>query len=39
VPKRDEVTQALRKLPIEEFNDLYSSPDIFPVIKTTSSYA
>jgi hypothetical protein len=39
VPKRDLVTPEFRKLHNEEFNDLYSSPDIFRVIKPTSSYA
>jgi hypothetical protein len=29
----DEVTEEWRKLPIEELNDLYSSPSIFPVIE------
>jgi hypothetical protein len=32
-PKRDEVTRELRKLHNEEFNDLYSSPNIIWVIK------
>ena len=34
VPKRDEVTGEWRKLHNEELNDLYSSPNIVPVIKT-----
>jgi len=33
-PKRDEVTGEWRKLHTEEFNDLYSSPSIFQVIKS-----
>ena len=33
-PKRDEVTGEWRKLHNEEFNDLYSSPNIFRVIKS-----
>jgi hypothetical protein len=33
-PKRDEVTKEWRKLHNEELNDLYSSPNIFPVIKS-----
>jgi len=33
LPKRDEVTGECRKLNNEEFNDLYSSPSIFQVIK------
>jgi hypothetical protein len=32
--KRDEVTEELRKLHNEDFNDLYSSPNIFRVIKS-----
>jgi hypothetical protein len=32
--KRDEVTGEWRKLHKEEFNDLYSSPNIFRVIKS-----
>jgi len=33
VPRRDEVTEEWRKLRNEELNDLYSSPNIFRVIK------
>jgi hypothetical protein len=33
-PKRDEVTREWRKLHNEEFNDLYSSPNIVRVIKS-----
>jgi hypothetical protein len=33
-PKRDEVTRKWRKLHNEEFNDLYSSPNIVRVIKS-----
>ena len=33
-PKRDEVTWDWRKLHNEELNDLYSSPNIFIVIKS-----
>jgi hypothetical protein len=33
-PKRDEVTREGLKLYIEEFNDLYSSPNIVRVIKS-----
>jgi len=33
-PKRDEVTGECRKLHNEELNDLYSSPNIFRVIKS-----
>jgi len=33
-PKRDEVTREWRKLPIEELKVLYSSPNIFRVIKS-----
>ena len=32
-PKRDEVTREWRTLHNEEFNDLYSSPDVVRVIK------
>jgi hypothetical protein len=32
-PKRDEVVGECRKLHNEELNDLYSSPNIFRVIK------
>ena len=32
-PKRDEVTEELKRLHNEELNDLYSSPNIFRVIK------
>ena len=32
-PKRDEVTREWRKLHNEELNDLYSSPNVFRVIK------
>jgi hypothetical protein len=32
-PKRDEVTEEWRKLHNEELNDLYSSSNIFRVIK------
>jgi hypothetical protein len=32
-PKRDEVEKVCRKLQNEELNDLYSSPNIFQVIK------
>jgi hypothetical protein len=32
-PKRDEVTEEWRKLNNEELNNLYSSPNIFRVIK------
>jgi len=34
VPKRDEVTGEWRKLPYEELNDLYCSPNILRVIKS-----
>jgi hypothetical protein len=33
-PKRDEVTEEWRKLQNDEINDLYSSPNIFRVIKS-----
>jgi len=33
-PRRDEVTGEWRKLPNEEFNDLYSSPNTVWVIKS-----
>ena len=33
-PKRDELTGEWRKLHDEELNDLYSSPNIFRVIKS-----
>ena len=33
-PKRDEVTVEYRKLHNESLNDLYSSPNIFRVIKS-----
>jgi len=33
-PKRDAVTRMCRKLYNEELNDLYSSPNIFRVIKS-----
>jgi len=33
-PKRDEVTGEWRKLHNEELNDLYCSPNIFPVIQS-----
>jgi len=33
-PRRDEVTGERRKLHSEELNDLYSSPNIVPVIKS-----
>jgi hypothetical protein len=32
-PKRDEMTGEWRKLYNEELNDLYSSPNIVPVVK------
>jgi len=35
VPKRDEVTGEWRRLPSEELNAAYSSPNIFRVIKST----
>jgi hypothetical protein len=34
-PKRDEVTEEWRKLHNEELRDLYSSPSIFRIIKST----
>ena len=36
-PKRDEVKGEWRKLNNEELNGLHSSPDIFRLIKSTSS--
>ena len=33
-PKRDEVTGEWRKLHNEELNDLYSLPNIVPVVKS-----
>jgi hypothetical protein len=33
-PKRDKATGELRRLQKEELNDLYSSPNIIPVIKS-----
>jgi len=33
-PKRDEITREWRKLHNEELNDLYSSPNIFRMIKS-----
>jgi len=33
-PKRDEVTREWRKLHKEDLNDLYSSPNTVPVIKS-----
>jgi hypothetical protein len=33
-PKSDEVTREWRRLHIEEFNDLYSSPNVIRVIKS-----
>jgi hypothetical protein len=34
-PKRDEVTRGWRKLNNEELHDLYSSPNIIRIIKST----
>ena len=34
MPKRDDATREWRKLHNEELNDLYSSPNIFRVIKS-----
>jgi len=33
-PKRNEITRECRKLHVEEFDDLYSSPNIVQVIKS-----
>jgi hypothetical protein len=33
-PKRDEVTEEWKKMHTEQLNDLYSSPNIFRVIKS-----
>jgi len=33
-PKRDDVTGQWRKIPNEELNDLYSSPNTMQVIKS-----
>jgi len=38
-PKRDEVTREWRKLHNEEVNSLYSSPNIFRVIKSRMKWA
>jgi hypothetical protein len=38
-PKRDEVTEEWRKLHNEELNDLYSSPNIFRVVKSRIRWA
>jgi len=38
-PRRDEVTGEWRKLHNEELHDLYSSPDIFRVIKSRMRWA
>ena len=38
-PKRDEVTGVWRELHNEELNDLYSSPNIFRVIKSRMGWA
>jgi hypothetical protein len=38
-PKRDEVRGEWIKLHIEELNDLYSSPNIFRVIKSRTMWA
>jgi len=38
-PNREEVTREWRKLHNEEFNDLYSSPNIVRVIKSRINWA
>jgi len=38
-PRRDELTEARRKLHSEEFNNLYSSPNISRVIKSRMKWA
>ena len=38
-PKRDEITGEWRKLHNEELNDLYSSPNIVPVMKSRMRWA